>query len=337
MTRVPVIILSGFLGSGKTTLLLNLLEETQKRNLKYSVLINEFGSYDIDGAIISNETNKQKVETLLDGCICCTKKSEVSLSIEKLLQKKPDVIFVELTGLANPEEVVDTLSERILIAKVYIDKIVSILDAEMLNNAESFNRNKEFESTFKSQITFADMLIVNKMDLVSVLEKNKIKNILREQNKAATIEFTEYSRIHYESFFSRFKYGDHQLEDNNQIKNQENQMSIQKNDMYHHSFFSHITTIALPVIAPIEIEKIEAFLNKNKQIIRSKGFLPAINDNRTYIMQHVRKRTAWNLIEQKNDHYVVIIGIDLDERQLKEDWLNLWEDYQKYFEQAKTN
>ncbi|WP_062047284.1 GTP-binding protein [Bacillus sp. JCM 19034] len=172
MSRTPVFVLSGFLGSGKTTLLERLLVECTNRNLKSAVLMNEIGKTDTDGNTLLGKS--QIIEKLLDGCICCNKKGEVVESMEKLLQIKPDVIFIELTGVANPDEVADSLTEPELINNVYLEKIITLIDAEHILSYNSiFESDRELVQTTRNQIEVADLLIVNKTDLVPEAKKNK--------------------------------------------------------------------------------------------------------------------------------------------------------------------
>ena len=92
--KTPVIILSGFLGSGKTTLLLELIKQAYGRQLKPAILMNELGKADVDGRILAEATKDVPLEKLFDGCICCSKKSEINGSLEALLALAPDVIIV---------------------------------------------------------------------------------------------------------------------------------------------------------------------------------------------------------------------------------------------------
>jgi G3E family GTPase len=163
--KVPVIVLSGFLGSGKTTLLLRLIEESGKRHLQPGILMNELGKHDVDGQILLNFSPELSLEKLLDGCICCSKKSEVADSLSNLLRKKPDVIFIELTGVANPEEIADCLTEPQLLNKMYLKQIITILDAENILDYNSiFSTDTNLRHTLRRQMEVADVLIINKVD-----------------------------------------------------------------------------------------------------------------------------------------------------------------------------
>ncbi|MFV8828121.1 CobW family GTP-binding protein [Alkalihalobacterium sp. APHAB7] len=320
MAKIPVFVLSGFLGSGKTTLLLRLLEECSRLHLKPAVLMNELGSTDTDGAIISNDRKEQVVEKLLDGCICCNKKGEVVASIEKLLLQKPDVIFIELTGVANPEEVADSLTEPQFIDRLSLQQVITLLDAEnVLDYNSIFEADRNLVETVKRQTEVADLLVINKIDLVDSARKTKINKILRKQNNKAEICFTNYSEIDLDPVLNPIQ----QKRPRQEIRvtfNKKSQEGKQEKHP-HKKSYSRIQTISLPIPQPIREKEIEKFLKKYKgSILRSKGYIPLLGKNQTYLMQHVVKRTSWEPSTYTGEHYLVVIGIDLNKEELTAQW-----------------
>lgn len=164
--KIPVIILSGFLGSGKTTLLLTLLKESKARGLNPGVVMNELGKRDVDGYILQEHTGTS-VEKLLDGCVCCSRKDELPGSLNALLARRPDMIFIELTGVADPEEIAKSLLEPSFSERLALHYTVTLLDAEnMLEYNSRFSADKQLVRTLHKQISGADLIIVNKSDLV---------------------------------------------------------------------------------------------------------------------------------------------------------------------------
>lgn len=193
--RIPVIVLSGFLGSGKTTLLLRLLKKARERGLQPGILMNELGRQDVDGVIV-DEYGDAAIEKLLDGCVCCSKKSELAGSLKLLLRKKPDVIFIELTGVANPEEIADALTEPGLLHLLKLKQVVTLLDAEhALDYNSIFASDKQLVRTLRRQLEVADLVVVNKTDLVSPGHLQKVEKVIRKQNEQAAIAFATYSEI----------------------------------------------------------------------------------------------------------------------------------------------
>ncbi|WP_216831582.1 CobW family GTP-binding protein [Alkalihalobacterium elongatum] len=321
MAKIPVFVLSGFLGSGKTTLLLRLLQECSRRQLKPAVLMNELGSTDTDGAIISNERKEQVVEKLLDGCICCNKKGEVVASIEKLLLQKPDVIFIELTGVANPEEVADSLTEPQFIDRLSLQQVITILDAEnVLEYNSIFEADRNLVETVKRQTEVADLLVINKVDLIEPSRKLKIKKVLMKQNSEAEICFTKYSEINIAQLLDPIS---NKREKRHEIKVIFNKKSEERKKGIHDhkKSYSRIQTVSLPISQPFREKDVEKFLKKFKHsVLRAKGYIPLVGKKQTYLMQHVVKRTSWELSTYSGPHYLVVIGIDLNKEELSNEW-----------------
>ncbi|WP_088104060.1 CobW family GTP-binding protein [Halalkalibacter urbisdiaboli] len=307
MNKVPVFILSGFLGSGKTTLLHRLLEACSTKRLKPAVLMNEIGETDTDGKSLAKE---QVIEKLLDGCICCNKKSEVTKSMERLVKGKPNVIFIELTGIANPEEVADSLTEPALLDLVYLEKVITVVDAEhVLSYNNVFESDRELVRTTRRQVEVADYLIVNKIDFVSEAKKQKVKKFLLKHNPNAKYSFTTYSQVDLD-FLSDLK--------TSQLTVQVSGSELKQQHKHRHSY-SRISSITLPLSSQTTKADIEAFLKKWKtRLLRAKGYVRLGED--TYLMQHVMKRVSWEKTLYEGELYLVFIGMDLQEEQLKKEW-----------------
>ncbi|MFC0558899.1 CobW family GTP-binding protein [Halalkalibacter alkalisediminis] len=316
MSKIPVFVLSGFLGSGKTTLLERLLKESVDRNLKTAVLMNEIGKTDTDGRILLGKS--QMIEKLLDGCICCNKKSEVVQSMEKLLRLKPDVIFIELTGVANPEEVADSLTEPELINQVYLEKVITLIDAEHILSYNSvFESDRELVRTTRRQIEVADLLIVNKTDLVSESKKQKINKLLIKQNPTSNISFSTFSNIELASLFTHLKSSSVRVKVRIKSPKQEGH-----HHEHTHNSYSKIKSITLPLSSTTNSLEIEKFLKKWKNnLLRAKGYLNL--EDGTYLMQHVMKRVSWERSTYNGDHYIVLIGMDLNEDEINKEWGSL--------------
>jgi G3E family GTPase len=199
MNKVPVILISGFLGSGKTTLLLRLLAHTRQLPLRPAVLMNEMGEYDVDGAIISEEMPDVSVEGLLEGCICCSKRNELAGALHTLLSQEPDLIFMETTGVANPEQVLEELRSPLLADRLYLVHSISVVDAELFHEYNSrFTADKELVQTLHGQLRTADFIVVNKTDAASSREVTKVVKSIRKLNDTAKLQTAEYSRVDLE-------------------------------------------------------------------------------------------------------------------------------------------
>ena len=159
-SKIPVTVLTGYLGAGKTTLLNRILSEPHGK--KYAVIVNEFGEIGIDNELVVNAD--EEVFEMNNGCICCTVRGDLVRIIDGLMRRKGkfDAIIVETTGLADPAPVAQTffMDEKVG-AKTKLDAVVTVADAKWLKD-----RLKDAPEA-KNQIAFADVILINKTDLVS--------------------------------------------------------------------------------------------------------------------------------------------------------------------------
>lgn len=195
-TRIPILVLSGFLGSGKTTLLQRLLKELKGRGLKPAVLMNEIGEYSLDGALIPNDV---PMKELMDGCICCSVRGELSLSVKLLVEEHaPDMILVEATGVANPVEIVEALTDTSLVVHTELRSVITVAGADaflaMVNEAAQ-GISPETLALMEDQVRTADTLVLNRTDLVKPVELEQIKRQLVGWNRTARFYCTQHSRV----------------------------------------------------------------------------------------------------------------------------------------------
>ncbi|WP_052427580.1 CobW family GTP-binding protein [Neobacillus niacini] len=314
MSRVPVIILSGFLGSGKTTLLLNLLEESEQKGMTFGILMNEFGKMDVDSHII-NGRSTVPIQSLNDGCVCCSKKSELINSFEELLRTRPKVIFVELTGLANPEEVMGELLKKELISRVYVKSVVTLVDAEIISRITSF----DMRSTYARQLFSADSIIVNKMDLVEDLLRPKIETLIKELNESAEILFTTLGHVGLDKLLNVNRAG------KESDRRDSFQTTVDNELIGDQPSYDYLSTIAIPV--PIKVTKriIEEYFSRLKpNLIRAKGFVQLEDDNRNYLVQFTGNRISCEVFMEYESHpFITLIGVDLNANQAFEEFSNL--------------
>ncbi|MFS0820719.1 CobW family GTP-binding protein [Bacillus sp. 1P02SD] len=323
MKKIPVLILSGFLGSGKTTLLKQLLQTCEEKRITPAVLMNEIGKTDMDGEILLEKNKQQIIEKLLDGCICCSKKSEVANSIKKLLENKPDVIFIELTGVANPEEVVDSLTEPELIDYLYLEKVITVLDGEnVLEYNSIFGSVRELVQTTRRQIEVADILIVNKIDLISQSQQEKVKKVIKKQNTISPVYFTSYSEVNPNLLLTGIK------DSNSKLPSHRSRHShFREENKHDHTYrqkrsYSRINTLTLDFNQQMKPAKVDKFLKKwRPNLLRAKGYIP-LKDG-CYLLQHVMKRTYLEPSEHIGRHYLVMIGIDLNKEEIESEWAKL--------------
>jgi len=187
--RTPITLVTGPLGSGKTTLLRQILAT---HPAKIAIVMNEFGEIAIDTKVI--EGKNVRIAELGGGCVCCSLLGEFEAAVNEIIEKvEPETIVVETTGLAEPEALVFNIQEAL--PQCRLDGVVSVIDADMLV------RFPELGHTTRLQIEGADILLLNKIDLIERAQIEPLKTKLREINPTAAIIRTERCQIDPELLF----------------------------------------------------------------------------------------------------------------------------------------
>ncbi len=194
--KIPVTVLTGYLGAGKTTLLNRILSEPHGK--KYAVIVNEFGEIGIDNDIVVGAD--EEVFEMNNGCICCTVRGDLVRILDGLMRRKGkfDAIIVETTGLADPAPVAQTffIDENVG-RRTRLDAVVTVADAKWLND-----RLKDAPEA-KNQIAFADVILINKTDLVTPEELSEVEARIRGINPYAKVHKTERAKIALDQVLGR--------------------------------------------------------------------------------------------------------------------------------------
>ncbi|MCY3542809.1 MAG: GTP-binding protein [Chloroflexi bacterium] len=186
--KVPVTILTGFLGSGKTTLLNRIL--TEEHGKRIAVIENEFGEVGIDQALVINAD--EEVFEMSNGCLCCTVRGDLIRVLNNLNKRRDkfDYVLVETTGLADPGPVAQTFfMDEELAAEYALDGIVTLVDAAHIEQ----QLGRSDEST--EQIAFADVLVLNKTDLVKDEALDRLESRIRDINRMAQVVRSEHANV----------------------------------------------------------------------------------------------------------------------------------------------
>lgn len=336
--QTPVILLSGFLGSGKTTLLLSLIQESIRRGLRPGILMNELGKRDVDGYILEEQADVQ-VEKLLDGCVCCSRKSELPNSLSLLLNQRPDVIYIELTGVADPDEIKGALHGQAFKERLKLHHSVTLLDAEnALEYGSRFSADKLLVRTLRKQLEAADLIVVNKSDLATRDMLAKIEKMVRKHNMTAKLSYTTYSRIPLPDLLQGI------VPRNPKAPAKTEAKPVQVHSAHHAGHdhgphagssgtsgsFSSVGTVTLtfPQNHPhcaLTKERLESFFQSwGDSLMRAKGHVTLDKSGPIQLIQYAGGRTSWEDSRYPGSPYLVCIGMNLNETRLKEKWAALF-------------
>ena len=311
-TQTPVTVLTGYLGSGKTTLLNRILTETHGK--RYAVIVNEFGEVGIDNDLIVNAD--EEIFEMNNGCICCTVRGDLIRILAGLMRRKGnlDGILVETTGLADPAPVAQTFFvDDDVRRKTKLDAIVTVADAKHLLN--ELDRAHEAQE----QLAFADVVLLNKTDLVSSDELARVESRIRQINPYARIHRTERCNIGLDNVLGRDAF------------NLERILEIEPEflaEIPEHEHDAEITSLALTANQPMEPEKFIPWIQDIIQrfgvdILRMKGIIAMLDDDQRFVIQGVHmllegdRQRAW-LPEEKRQSRLVFIGRNLPNDLLKQ-------------------
>ncbi len=183
ITKTPLTLITGYLGSGKTTLLRNIVRDARK---KIAIVVNEFGEIPIDSKVL--EGKNIRMAELAGGCVCCSLSGEFEAAVEEIINEiGPDIIFVETTGLAEPDSLIDIIGEALKMVK--LDTVVTVVDADAMV------RFPEIGYTGRIQIESADVILINKIDLVHEEDLLQVEERVKEINRRATLFRTSFCNI----------------------------------------------------------------------------------------------------------------------------------------------
>ncbi len=337
MEQVPVTVLTGYLGAGKTTLLNRILSEPHGK--KYAVIVNEFGEVGIDNDLVVGAD--EEIFEMNNGCICCTVRGDLIRIISGLMRRAQgfDGILIETTGLADPGPVAQTFfADADVAARAKLDSIVTVVDARHL--PQRLKDSKEAQE----QIAFADVILLNKTDLVGAEELKKVERAIRHINAFARIVHTERCRVPLDQILGLgsfdlneiLKHEPDFLGDKHAHKHDEDchdeHCDHPEHDHHDHKEHDHehdpsIESLSLTAEKPLDPVKFESWIgelraNKGQDLLRYKGILDMAGSDARLAIQGVHMMmegsnlSPWKAGEKRKSR-LVFIGRNLDKDALR--------------------
>lgn len=308
--KVPVTVLTGYLGAGKTTLLNRIL--TEAHGQRVAVIVNEFGKIGIDHQLTINAD--EEIFEMNNGCICCTVRGDLIRIISDLMARPDrfDHLVIETTGLADPAPVIQSFFvDEVMAKQTELDAVVTVVDAQYIETHWDSSEAQE-------QIAFADVVLLNKQDLVPAEKMADLTLKVRGLNAIAAIHPTQDCDIALNKVLSIKAFNlQHALSIDPELLNE---------DAHEHD--SAISSVAITEVGSVDSEKLNRWLYqlvqaKGADIFRMKGILDVDNAHRRFVCQGVhmtldgRPGKPWKAGEVRQNE-LVFIGRNLDEQALRD-------------------
>jgi len=346
--KIPVTVITGFLGSGKTTLIRNLLQNNQGRRI--AVIVNEFGELGIDGELLQScqvcpeeeqdSNNDNNIYELTNGCLCCTVQEEFLPTMQQLIKRRDniDCILIETSGLALPKPLVKAFRWQEIRNAATVDSVITVVDSEAVAAGtfasdleavesqrqadDSLEHETPLQELFEDQLACADLVVLNKTDLVNQETLAEVKNLVKEE-LPRVVKIVE---SHQSEIDSSILLGlQAAVEDN-----------LDKRPSHHdfeeeHEHDDEITSHHVVLDRTFEPQKLKQQLQtlvQQQEIFRVKGFVAVPDKSMRLVMQGVGSRfeqfydRPWKPEEARQTR-LVFIGKDLKSSDIESQLVSL--------------
>ena len=331
--KIPTTVITGFLGAGKTTLIRNMLQNAQGRRI--ALIINEFGDVGVDGEILKGcgdeVCREEDVIELANGCICCTVADDFVPTMKKLLDRPdpPTHIVIETSGLALPQPLVRAFNWPEIKSRVTVDGVVTVVDAKALAEGRfaddeaavaaqraadpNLEHENPIEELFEDQLNCADMVILNKTDLLDGGEQAQVSGELQAKVRSGTrLVPTRHGVLDIAALLGVGASAEDDL--HNRLSHHEMEGEIQHD---HDDFISFIVTLGPQASKDNLLRRIEQTIAAH-DILRIKGFADVGGASARLLVQAVGPRLdsyfdrPWRAGEARATQLVVIGGKHMD-------------------------
>jgi G3E family GTPase len=305
---IPVYVIAGFLGSGKTTLLTRALEAYNLQGFRPVVIMNELGDVNLDGVAVNEGGGDVPMAELLSGCICCTIRSDLSLQLHELVTAyAPDAVFIESTGVANPIEIMDAVTEASLYLPISLDAVVTVMDGAFVADMGTRPLGKTGR-LLRDQVRCASQVLLNKVDRLTPEAADRAEALLREWNAHAPILRTIRCEVELGRVFAA---SDRVILHEAHVCSPECGHAHGEDAHVHHHTHDHVSVFTHFLASPIDSRAFEAFMKSLPAgVYRAKGIVTFTDTASRFLFQFAYRELDFTRIQPQGhvNDVAVFIG-----------------------------